>query len=323
MHSTDIGKKIANMAKQLHVKPIDMYFKVLEQQTLVKSVLKSLMLDRLKGKVHDPEEFCKWLKKTGAVMCGSFPLQIALNEEWEGSDIDIYVMDADPKLFPMTQDVDDKTQKRVIDLERTKNYLTRLVTESTSSKGINWDDVIKDDIGKTIFAKVLNTPVLCSSVDTYSKFGCLLKFGLKERSYWGTTSSSGYDTSLITDIGEYNYSSVRPCDSCVDHSGLPHNCENKCYEKCKNTKIQIIHLNPKFNKTIKEFVSKFDFDFCKVMFDGEDFTILEPQSLITRSSVYNKVEDWHNQKDKRIAKYIKRGFTINEPKSNLCEQCKW
>lgn len=296
--------------------PINLYCRVLEQQKTTQTVLKGIMLSRLKDKVHDPEEFCKWMKQTGAVMCGSFPLQIMLNEEWKDSDIDIYVMGAQ---YPRVSNIGARTPEpikkklendRVGRLRNENVYLRNMVLER---KAIDWDKVVGDPVGKTIFTKVGDVAVLHTSVATYTKFGCLLKYGLKKRVYWGTTSSNHYNTSLITDIGEYSYTSVQPCEKCTKYTHFIGGCKQKCYEKCKNTKIQIIHLNPDMNSSIKEFVGKFDLDFCKVMFDGEKFTVLEPQSVVTRTSKYNKIEDWHHQKDKRVAKYTKRGFTILAP----------
>lgn len=284
-------------------KPINLYCRVLEQQQTTQNVLKSIMLSRLKDKVHDPVEFCKWMKQTKAVMCGSFPLQIMLNEEWKDSDIDIYILEgAEPIKKELVDD-------RVGRLRNENVYLRNMVVEG---KAIDWDKVVEDPVGKTIFTKVGDVAVLRTSVATYTKFGCLLKYGLKKRVYWGMTNGNHYNTSLITDIGEYSYTSGQMCDKCTKYTHFT-GCKEKCHEKCKNTKIQIIHLNPKLNSSIKEFVSKFDLDFCKVMFDGEKFTVLEPQSVKTRTSKYNKIEDWHHQKDKRVAKYTKRGFTIVAP----------
>ena len=329
------SQKIFNdMINNFNIKPIDLYCLISNHQTIIKKDFKAMMLKRLEGKVHNPEEFCKWLKKTGAVMCGSFPLQVMLDETWDDSDIDIYVMNKENEQVPKKMCVSDSThsevvsvpldsthsevvsEKRIIQLEQTKNYLTYLLTQTTTQAGINWDKVLKNPIGKTIFTKVLDTVVLCSSVNYYSKFTCLLKFGLKERAYWGRTEYNKYDTSLITSIGNFQYSSIKPCQSCAKYTVQVY-CKNECAKKHKNITIQIIKLNPKLNKSIKEFVGKFDLDFCKVMFDGEDFTILEPKSLLTRTSTYNKILDWHIQKNKRVAKYIKRGFTITEPQITI------
>lgn len=51
------------------------------------------MYNWLEGRVHDPKQFCEYLKNTGAVIAGSAPLQVLMGQKWD-SDIDVYVMRA-------------------------------------------------------------------------------------------------------------------------------------------------------------------------------------------------------------------------------------
>ena len=107
-----------------------------------------------------------------------------------------------------------------------------------------------------------------------------------------TTEDKIYNTDSILRVGNYRYVHAK-----------------------KETNIQIIHIDKKNFSNIADFVEEFDLDFCKIIFDGEKFTMLYPDSVINCTSKYNKTSDWQDRKDMRIEHYKKRGFTITDDKN--------
>lgn len=91
------------------------------------------------------------------------------------------------------------------------------------------------------------------------------------------------------------------------------------YKSPSNLNIQVIRkggesLLPTPTKELIETIhSEFDFDFCKVAFDGENLYIDKPKSLINRIGYVNS-KYLHKPITptllSRIQKYSKRGFTI-------------
>jgi len=262
-----------------------------------KKRMEKFMLEKmcyeLKGKVHNPEEFCKWMKKYGAVMTGSFPLQVLLDEQWCGKntgekvgDIDILVMGVkeDVKLInPMV--LQTKLMNLIFDCDFTN---TKNLSESITKK-----DVV-DKFGDC-FGHIEDVVTTKYNINNFSKFGCCLKFVNKVGQYSGIGEvgdvEAKYENLDILRIVELFYS-----------ENNNNNSENK-------TKIQIIHINPDKYPTIKSFVKEFDLDFCKIMFDGETFNIFYPDAILEKKSIYRNPEKYKN-KDIRIKKYQDRGFTI-------------
>jgi len=75
-------------------------------------------------------------------------------------------------------------------------------------------------------------------------------------------------------------------------------------------RIQIIYVNQDNYSDLCEFVDEtFDFDFCKIVYDGQKTTILDWESVRTRTCDGNeKKQNVSNMK--RMLKYLKRGFQI-------------
>ena len=59
--------------------------------------MKKVLFERLSNAGIDPITFSQKLKVCGAVLTGSFPLQVILGETWSESDIDIFIQDTDKK----------------------------------------------------------------------------------------------------------------------------------------------------------------------------------------------------------------------------------
>ena len=75
-----------------------------------------------------------------------------------------------------------------------------------------------------------------------------------------------------------------------------------------NDKIDIIQIT-----SLEEVFAGFDFDFCKVWFDGQHFHIKHPESVLTKTCFVNDDLISLRKAEIRIPKYESRGFTINLP----------
>ena len=228
----------------------------------IQKIFKDKMIEKLKGRVKDPERFCKLMKKYNIVMAGSFPLQVLLEEDWKDSDIDLYLISKDVKE------------------EMISNFKIASILSNN-----NLEIILDNKIIKKLFVKIEGKRFTKHGVIHASEF----IYALGNDLHGFTSETKHYTAGDILRVGNYY-------DSSVD----------------KKMNIQIIHLDPKKCSSVKSFVEKFDLDFCKVMFDGEKFTILHPESVINRISKYNKEDDWQDRKDKRVAHYRARGFTIYE-----------
>ena len=74
--------------------------------------------------------------------------------------------------------------------------------------------------------------------------------------------------------------------------------------------LQIMHINSLIHHNLTNFIDQYDLDFCKVIFDGFKLNVMYPDSVKTRTSVYNRITDWNGRKEYRTQKYIKRGFKV-------------
>ena len=61
---------------------------------------------------------------------------------------------------------------------------------------------------------------------------------------------------------------------------------------------------------VEELFGYFDFDFCKIAFDGNDLYIDSPESLFTRSTNVKLLQTYHLTLN-RVDRYISRGFKID------------
>lgn len=76
-------------------------------------------------------------------------------------------------------------------------------------------------------------------------------------------------------------------------------------------KIQVI-WSKSLKEIVKDTLDRFDFDFCKVAFDGDKFHIAVPEAVKSRSCTFNynphstSIKNYH-----RLIKYEKRGFIVS------------
>lgn len=125
----------------------------------------------------------------------------------------------------------------------------------------------------------------------------------------------------VTSIGKTNLYNVKHATDFV--------VKQKIFE---NNKID--HILIKSHISIKEYIESFDFEFCKMTFDGNKLYIANTDSVITMSAVINDeilktqrnfwlmyngnsnyVIDSDDKLESRIIKYCDRGFTIIDNRS--------
>lgn len=75
--------------------------------------------------------------------------------------------------------------------------------------------------------------------------------------------------------------------------------------KINDVSIDIIHMT-----SLEEVFRGFDFDFCKVWFDGKEFHAAEPESVRTQTCTISNDPVRLRKSNERIPKYESRGFTI-------------
>lgn len=259
----------------------------------------------LKGKVADPEEFCSWLKKTGTVMAGSAPLQILLGQDWKDSDIDLYVMDQ-------------SSHNRKLDRYPVRKLVQLMDSNSKFDEG---DDVVVSLSNMKKFFKLIDhitsdtySPYIYITqydINDYSEMGCLMKNRLYYKLIQDSNNICKYDRNVdISKVHTYRYQGECKLECPLQNSDKNTNSTDSNAKECpKCTHIQIIHINPDKHSDIKSFIDSFDLDFCKVLFDGEKFDIMYPESIKTKSSVQ---KSWTQKQilSDRAKKYKARGFNI-------------
>jgi len=97
MTSNTLSTKMEDISKNLTIseskhKAFNVGKIVLSYVDANQEAMKNLLFNRLEKYGIVPEDFSKLLKKNGAVLTGSFPLQAILEETWDNSDIDIFML---------------------------------------------------------------------------------------------------------------------------------------------------------------------------------------------------------------------------------------
>lgn len=85
------------------------------------------------------------------------------------------------------------------------------------------------------------------------------------------------------------------------------------FETTKNImrKYQLVYCSNETYKTPQNIVDKTDFSFCSNYFDGKDIYIKDYQSILSAHCVLNVNRTRiYNNENRRITKYIKRGYSI-------------
>jgi hypothetical protein len=78
---------------------------------------------------------------------------------------------------------------------------------------------------------------------------------------------------------------------------------------------QVVGVEKERNETLVQHVERcFDLDFLRSAYDGKNLYITRKRSIMTRTSVYDRSQDYSQEIDqRRIDKYRSRGFTIIVP----------
>jgi len=252
------------------------------QKTGDKYVLKKAH-EWLEGRVHDPEVFCRWLKQTNTVMMGSAPLQMLLGENWRDSDIDLWVMD-----------------KSKDDLKLDSHTLRDLVNQIKANECFTDNKVELEDL-KPYFKYLPGCGYRSQfDINYYSEMGCYLRNNINYLRHNHIDNLSRYNSSVdILKVHYYSY-----------HGNDNEDCtQNKECKGC--TPVQIIQIDPNKHSSFKSMADSFDFDFCKVIFDGEKFEVLKPEAILKKES-YQQKKKWCDEKryEMRVKKYTERGFSI-------------
>ena len=85
------------------------------------------------------------------------------------------------------------------------------------------------------------------------------------------------------------------------------------YKTATDFRIQVIY-DPSFSccNTYEKLFSRFDFNFCKVGFDGYKLHIYDPESIRKRTHILDPTR--HTSRiDGRVLKYCERGFIFRTP----------
>lgn len=278
--------------------------KYIEKKNSLNKSMKNEFAKYLEGRLHDPQEVFGWMKKDNIHLAGGAVLKFLNGEPLGDSDLDFFDFS------------DYKNKKHELDL----NYMVEFLSSEKYSTGFSYekakkkftlDNFLKFDEGKNfrIFGNML-VPIW--SVERHGEFACKLYFE-SQRRYEGQTcatpESYKHDSNIST-ITEYAYMK-NECG--MNHVGSISSSIMKC---CGTTHIQIIHTKKYTN--MKEYMNNvFDFDFCKVSFNGEKFTILYPDSVKDKKCLYKTTHENKELSAKRRKKYEKRGYKFLFRKSIL------
>jgi hypothetical protein len=205
-----------------------------------------------------------------------------LGVHWEGSDIDIFIHDDPPNTL---------LKSLISDFGAT-------IMGVTSVKAYCNEEMHNQ---------------FCPSADLFKKF-----------------VDDGGIRSCIFDYSDYakmdgkyqNYS--KWCDACMN--GIVIDITLKHIKRVitihvpSRLRIQIISVRKSNYTCLKRFINdQFDFDFCKVYFDGNTLTVLDQESVDTKTCKLRRSVDHYYKK--RVDKYKDRGFTITSESITRFESC--
>lgn len=245
----------------------------------------------------DFDEFCKILIKYNAFISGSFLLQIIQNKYFDNSDIDIYTFGEQNKL--LDYELANFLSKIIVDkIKNNKNKNNKL---NDSNKIYDDDLFFKHDpfFDENSYTDHFKINSVKSIQQTISK--PIMNFNLLKESR------------PIKIYNHYkNIKSVTRNDiTCPHYSFAEINAIVNFESNNVLSKYQLIYYdNTKYNSPL-EIIEGFDFDFCKNYFDGKIFYVKNFESINTSSYIIDltKPRIYKNQ-NKRIVKYIERGFDI-------------
>lgn len=262
--------------------------------------MKEDFVDFLKGRLHNVNVVFDLMKKYNVHLAGGAVLKFLNGEPLGESDLDFY-------------NFEDGKKYHIPNQFFFYDFFNSLANRKYPH-GVKYQEAKKNfDLGKFLdnskyFKKVGDTVVPYYAFRDHGGFACELFFE-PHRRYKGmnVTPDEAYNNnSNISQITDYAYVE-KLCEKCYKS-----NASGSSYMNCCGiTNLQIIHVDSKF-KTMKEYMEKtFDFDFCKVSFDGEKFTVLHPKTVTEKRCQYKTTHDNDHLSMKRKKKYQDRGYTFD------------
>lgn len=210
----------------------------------------SLIKKRLEKYGLNADEFCQQLKKYNCIITGSFPLQCILEEEWKNSDIDI---------FGWYEDYDFIDEVKILHQYTNEKY------PSTYDKSPHNDKsglcrCRNDKCNKKQYALPCNDHY----VHKFEQYLWTLFTAKNQIKKNNTPVASNYKYIGIKEIRNYNLPNYNIQFTTMDQDNF-----NK-----ENVRIHHLYDDENYDQNdiknnIKNIVETFDFNFCKIIFDGE------------------------------------------------------
>lgn len=251
------------------------------------------------------------LKETNSYIAGSFPLQCLLGEFWEGSDIDIFTKITQPG--PDGIPIMNKIEKHgdYLNYHGFSPEYKRWCIQCSSPE---CDHCVLMSQEKSIWESYIEYLIQ----EGFAPFQVIIRI-ISRLNYSG--NSKEFHTSIIeilkTKYPSYDRElSLIQCKKSFDLHRIWWICRNNeeynastieftlLNYLCEEQKVQIIALK---EKDPLDYIAEFDFDFCKVYFDGEQLHVMNWDAVLTRtSSIKGKT------RPSRIEKYENRKFFIRK-----------
>lgn len=273
-------------------------------------------------RLYGLDELNNILRDTGGLIAGSFPLQCFLGEVW-GGDIDIHVNERDAKRFS-----DFMAIRGLIDPYFKTGGHNRVMYEHNCIKkvdtySVQYYRVTRDGDNNLIGCDRPDNECECDTICACSTAECVCAASRTP------ADADDTDTAILT------YATANPNETAFDIRGL-HITTPYCYNDVSRYKIsfnssiliQIIIINEDID--ILKHIDLFDFDTCKVFYDGVTIDSMTNYDKILQRQSYYYVDNTHILEDEeynsalepniellrnsRWTKYRRRGFTITERK---------
>ena len=307
-----------------------------EEMTLLWIKSATITLKRKLEEMGWTQELFDCLKESGAVIAGSFPLQCLLGEFWEGSDIDIFssyegeysnkqtkILKAIFKMKPkagsmlMLHGYDKRFKSYCIKCKKSiMNHFDTLPGETTvvvtSCDNLDWPTSEDIDINSYIsYLEEQNYMPILVIIYVLDMFNRII---------YTNNIHLNHKYEEMIDLLKHKYPdhagylnvNVGPKDNINKITGLHHYMESYANFSDEQFYIHDLSIGDVHHqiivfekKTPLETVNSFDYEFCKVYFDGETLHVKNWLSILTRASGIGG-----NTNPSRKLKYESRGFTI-------------
>lgn len=269
----------------------------IEEKNNLDAMIKQKFAEYLSGRLHDPLEVFSWMKASQVHLAGGSVLKFINGEPLGDSDLDFFD-------FGTIKTKKSNLTEHMMNFLSGKSDFPNEVTYEKAKKIFTLDNFLHFDSSSN-FRRFNDHIVPIETVKRHGTFACQLYFGAYGR-YKGETDrteeSYEHDANIKT-ITDYAY--VKK-DCKEDHREY---FTGKDYMgSCGINHIQIMHVVPKFS-SMQDYMEKlFDFDFCKVSFDGDTFTILHPEAVKNKECQYKSTHHDDKLALARKSKYEKRGY---------------